>query len=111
MDVNVRVMLSYDYNHFEISLSKDCDKLVDANELRKDAQRLADEAIRQYKIAKKMAEQKLNREHEKSQLIQEIEMIRHIPESEWNAVQKAKIKALEDEKYWNEFDYDYENDW
>ena len=44
MEASVKIMRSYDYNHFEICLSDDCEDLKAVNELRKSAQRLADEA-------------------------------------------------------------------
>lgn len=58
MNASVKIMLSYDYNHFEVALSEECEDLKAANELRKSAQRLADEAVRQYKVAQEMAAKK-----------------------------------------------------
>ena len=44
---SVKIMLSYDYCHFEIALASDEEmELKEINEMRKDAQRLADEAVR-----------------------------------------------------------------
>lgn len=106
----VRVMLSYDYNHFEIALSADDYPDLEPNELRKQAQRLCDEAVRQYKVARTKAGQRLNLRAERANLEREIEQIRKIPESEWSAEQKAKIKALEDREYWERHRYDYEDD-
>lgn len=55
---SVKVMLSYDYSHFEVSMTLENDegltkKKID--EARKDCQRLADRAVEQYKIAKQKA--------------------------------------------------------
>ena len=43
MSASVKIMLSYDYCHFEVSISSDANTVVAANELRKAAQRLADD--------------------------------------------------------------------
>jgi hypothetical protein len=56
MGASVKIMLSYDYCHFEVCKSTDeniSDKEI--NEMRKSVQRLADEAVRQYKVAKERA--------------------------------------------------------
>ena len=47
---------------------------------------------------------------EKNELEEEVKKIRNIPESEWNATQKAKVKALADADYWLGHDYDYDDD-
>ncbi|RLE42115.1 hypothetical protein DRJ16_05260 [Candidatus Woesearchaeota archaeon] len=101
-------MLSYDYNHFEVCLSSDKEMtLKEVNELRKDVQRLADEAVRQYKIAKEMAVKKTNLQHEREELEKEVLAMKQKPETEWTAEEKAKAKALEDKEYWERFNYDY----
>jgi hypothetical protein len=49
MQASVKVMRSYDYCHFEVCLSLDKEMtLGEINNMRKDAARLADEAVRQY---------------------------------------------------------------
>ena len=112
MQASVKIMLSYDYNHFEICLSNDDEMDVQAvNELRKTAQRLADEAVRQYKVAKKKAELALRLKQEREYLKQEVASLALMPESELTAEQRAKRKALDDEAYWNQAEYDYEDDW
>ena len=60
---SVKVMRSYDFCHFEVSLSSVNDgeiSSVEVDELRKEAARLADKAVEQYKIAKKLTEFKDN---------------------------------------------------
>lgn len=55
---SVKVMLSYDYSHFEASMSVENESglaLSDIDEARKKCQRLADKAVGQYKKAKQMA--------------------------------------------------------
>lgn len=108
---SVKIMLSYDYNHFEISLGNDLEMtLAEADSLRKDAQRLADKAVEQYKTAKRLAGQKANIMSEKHLLEREIEKIKTKPESEWTATDKAKVKALQDHDYWTQYDYDYDDE-
>ena len=109
--VSVKVMNSYDYSHFEVCLSTDEPiGLFDANELRKKAQRLVDESIRQYRKHKQMANDKQAMEYEKQSLSEQVAKIRQKPESEWNESDKAKVKQLQDEAYWHRFDYDYQDD-
>ena len=109
MNISVKVMLSYDYNHFEIALS-DEGTIEDANELRKTAQRLADEAVRQYQAAKEAVNKRFGRQEEYDFLMREIELLKLKPDSELNAEERAKIKALDDFEYWNAFEYDYDDD-
>jgi hypothetical protein len=79
--------------------------------MRKVAQRLVDESIRQFQVAKVKASQRANRKFEKESLEREISRIKEKPKSEYTAEDKAKIKALADHKYWSEHDYDYNDDW
>lgn len=58
---SVKVMLSYDYSHFEASMSLENDNGLTVKEIdaaRKDCQRLADKAVAQYKTAKAQAAQR-----------------------------------------------------
>lgn len=110
MNASVKIMLSYDYNHFEVSLSAENLDLNQVNELRKSAQRLADEAVRQYKVSKEKASRKEQLSYEKDRLTYEVKRINEKPESEWTAEEKAKVKALSDEEYFNRFNYNYEDD-
>ena len=112
MTISVKVMLSYDYNHFEICLSDEAEvvTIFEVNKLRKRAQRLADEAVRQYRVAKDTEFQRIARTNEFNGLAREVEGIRMHPTSEWTAEQKAKVKALDDKEYWDAFSYDYDDD-
>lgn len=57
----VKVMRSYDYCHFEITLSgslggtPELERFKAIDEMRKEAARLADKAVEQYKVAKRWA--------------------------------------------------------
>jgi len=81
---SVKIMLSYDYCHFEVCLGSDENLSLDQiNEMRKDAQRLADRAVNQYKTAKKYEQIKLALEREYKRLEREVETIKKdIPEGE-----------------------------
>ena len=109
----VRVMLSYDYNHFEVSLGvPDGATLKEMNEARKNCMRLCDEAIRQYKVAKRREEVKLQLDGEWERLEWEAERIRKIPEDERTPDQLAIMKSLADYAHWDKsrYDYDYGDD-
>ena len=108
MKASVKIMRSYDYNHFEISLSTEEDLTIDqVDSMRKEAARLVDKAVAQYKISKmessKFPDQELSRQ---AQIIKE-----NFPQSEWTDAQKALIKRHEDNVYWANRPYDYEDDW
>jgi hypothetical protein len=112
MDVSVKVMLSYDYNHFEILLSEECESLEAANRLRKSAQRLADEAVRQYKIAKDIAAKREGSKYEKQVFMERIGVIQSKPKGERTGNEIAMLKQYEGELWQDQFDYryDYEDD-
>jgi len=107
MKASTKIMLSYDYSHFEICLSSDEDlTLKQIDGMRKDTQRLADKAVHQYKVAKREAERMIYG-GEQDRIEKEVKVIReNYPKSEWTPEQKAKVKALEDFQY-----YDYQDDW
>ncbi len=108
---SVKVMNSYDYCHFEVVLGSDEDlSLQQVNELRKSAQRLVDNAIRQYQVAKSKATRRAELQYERRRLEAEVAEIEEKPESERTAEEKAKVKVLEDHAYWSQHDYDYGDD-
>ena len=103
----VKVMRSHDYCHFEVSLSTDtANTISEVDSLRKEAARLADKAVEQYKVAKSAA----NRiEAFKSKW--QLEMANEVPESERTPEMKAIIKFHNDEAFRSRFTYDYEDDY
>lgn len=107
---SVKIMLSHDYNHFEICLSSDNEmNLKQVNELRKSAQRLADEAVRQYKVAKERAEHNLG--YDKEQFIKKIDDIKNIAVNLRSIESVAMLKHYEDTEWQKQFDpYDYDDD-
>lgn len=111
MKARVKVMLSYDYCHFEIALEAKVARLSEVDELRKDAQRLADKAVSQYKIAREDASRQYIQENTRKKLSREVLVItENYPRSEWTPEQKATVKAYEDAEYALRCGYDYEDD-
>lgn len=103
MNATVKVMRSYDYCHFEISLSDDCADLDAVNELRKQAAILADEAVRQYKIAKEKEGQRQYKEREMKQLLDKIDFIAKKPKSEWTCEEAALMRSKADKDFFKDY--------
>ena len=102
MKSSVKVMRSYDYCHFEISLSSDEEMTIpQINEMRKDAARLVDEAVRQYIIAK--TKMSATWTLQKANIFKQADIIRQKPISEWTPEDKAIMKIITDKNYeqWN----------
>jgi ABC-type transport system involved in Fe-S cluster assembly fused permease/ATPase subunit len=112
MGASVKIMLSYDYCHFEVALSSDTINTTEqANELRKHAQRLADEAVRQYRAAKSFEEGKMRNKFELDSLERKVKTIKeNFPQSEWTSAQQATVKAYDDMMHEMNSRYDYEDD-
>ncbi len=113
MDSYVKVLRSYDYNHFEFCIPLDEKATVqERNEARKDAERLANEAVRQYKKAKEMARKRDDRQLKIDYFILKITAIQDIPQSERTPEELAMLKQYEDKNWESQFDYpyDYEDD-
>lgn len=116
MGAAVKIMLSYDYCHFEIMKSTD-QPVTDAeiNELRKDVQRLADKAVAQYKISREALDKIASIDREKSNLEWHYNKIKTIPESERTPEMDAIIKKFENVEYWKNrrerYSYNYEEEY
>ena len=113
MKASVKIMLSYDYSHFEVALSSDDDlDARDVNLLRKRAQRLADEAVRQYMRAKEAAANRAQGKYAKEQFLRDIKRIETTPEQERTVRDLATLKQYRDENWEAQFedDYDYDDD-
>lgn len=106
----VRILLSYDYCHFEVSKQIEGENItqVEIDKARKDCQRLADKAVGQYKKAKTEASSKLAYSSERVNLEREVTAIKLRDEREWSHLDKAKVKALED--YNQDWRYNYDDD-
>jgi len=100
-------MRSHDYCHFEIALSTtDSVTVANVDDMRKDAARLADKAVKQYKIAK-AAKERYDRINEPYRLAQ----AQATPEDERTPEEKAIIKFHQDVAFRARFAYDFEDDW
>jgi hypothetical protein len=112
MGASVKIMLSYDYCHFEICKSTDqavTDPEIDA--MRKDCQRLADKAVHQYQLAKVCQQKRAQDRCERADLEREVNCIVHdIPPDAQSPEDKAKIKALADTRWAERHRYDYEDE-
>jgi hypothetical protein len=115
MMASVKVMRSYDYCHFEISLanelSPDRDPVEQTDLLRKAAARLADKAVEQYKVAKENLSAIDSDRARLENLRYNVERIKEQPESEWTPEEKAMVKKLSDRNFNARRRYDYEDDW
>lgn len=114
MGASVKVMLSYDYCHFEVCKSSDQELTNEQiDEMRKDCMRLCDKAIRQYKIAKASLSGNTQRKEEWERLRREVEVIERLDEGDRTPNQMAKVKLLRD-RDWDVYIsecYDYQDDW
>jgi len=107
MSASVKIMLSYDYCHFEISKGSEQELTnKEINEMRKDVQRLADEAVRQYKKAKEVAQNINNRKY----IERDIKEIQSKLEGDRTINEVARLKEYEDEKWEAQFVYNYDDD-
>jgi hypothetical protein len=110
MSASVKIMLSFDYCHFEICKGTD-ENLTNQqiNDLRKDCQRLADEAVRQYVVSKNQFA-KIN-PYEKEVFDSRIKNILEKDESSLTIEETAMLKQYRDEEFQRQFEpYDYEDE-
>ena len=109
---SVRILRSYDYSHFEVSLSSTEAKSPEAvDELRKIAARLVDKAVAQYQVAKINAIKLLRDKQQRQFLVMKIDGIRAKEEGSRTVREQADLKAFEDEQWQASRGYDYEDDW
>lgn len=115
---SVKVMRSYDYCHFEVNLAANVDCPPDSPEsewfkqvdnLRKNAARLADRAVAQYKVSKAAHQAE---ESSWDSMRYAAKNAERMPEAERTPEDKAAIKALADARFALEQRYyDYQDDW
>jgi hypothetical protein len=115
---SVKIMLSYDYSHFETSMSLDNEDGLsnqDIDNARKECQRLCDKAVSQFKVAKQVAASRERGEHSRQRFISLCNRIEKTPDSERTPEQIATLKQRDDEAWMKrrfEYDdYDYEDDY
>lgn len=110
---SVKVMLSYDYSHFEASMSVENESgltMQDIDEARKKCQRLADKAVGQYKKAKQMASNRSDGEYQMRNFQEQCERIKAKDEQDRTIKEIAMLKQYEDENWQANFMYEYDYD-
>lgn len=110
---SVKVMLSYDYSHFEASMSLENDNGLSVQEIdyaRKDCQRLANKAVAQYKTAKEMAAKRSDGQYRMDNFESECRKIKTKDEQDRTVKEIAMLKQYEDEAWRDQFLYDYDFD-
>ena len=111
---SVKVMRSHDYCHFEVALAASVECPPDSPEwfqqvdnLRKNAARLADKAVTQYKVAK---DARQSEDSSWGSMLYAAKQAERTPESERTPEEQAAIKALADARF-SQRRYDYQDDW
>ncbi len=108
---SVKVMLSYDYCHFESSMTLENENgvsLKEIDEKRKDCQRLAYKAAAQYKKAKEAAANRNDGEYKMKNFEDECRRIEKKDEHDRTLKEIAMLKQYKDENWRAQFDYDYD---
>jgi len=112
-NASVKVMLSYDYSHFEASMSLENDNGLTVKEIdaaRKDCQRLADKAVAQYKTAKAQAASRNDGQYKMKNFEAECIKIKAKDEHDRTLKEIAMLKQYENENWQAQFDYHYDYD-
>lgn len=112
---SVKVMRSYDYCHFETSMSLENDSGIAPGEIdlaRKDCQRLCDKAVAQYKKAKESAAKRTDGTYAMQNFEAECKRIAAKNEHDRTLKEIGMLKEYEDQAWREKFDYhyDYEED-
>lgn len=112
---SVKVMLSYDYSHFEANMGLENEKGIkihDIDNARKMCQRLCDKAVGQYKTAKSSAAKRSHGEYEKANFEAKCKSIEAKEEGDRTINEVAMLKQYNDENWRAQFEdnYDYDDD-
>ena len=110
---SVKVMLSYDYSHFESSISLESDLSITLNEIdeaRKNCQRLCDKAVGQYKTAKELAAKRVDGEYQMVNFEDRCKKILDKKEEDRTIKEMAMVKQYQNENWRAQFNYDYDDD-
>jgi hypothetical protein len=110
---SVKVMLSYDYSHFEASMSVENEgglSIKDIDDARKNCQRLADKAVGQYKTSKSQAAKRVDGEFRIQNFEAQCKAIANKDEHDRTLKEIAMLKQYQDENWRAQFDYDYDYD-
>lgn len=107
---SVKVMRSHDYCHFEVQLGSSLPlDTAGVDAMRKEAARLADKAVAQYKVAKEQLE--LKERGVGYYEAREAERIGEIAETDRTPEEQATLKDYNDRLHRATRSYDYEDDW
>lgn len=112
-NASVKVMLSYDYSHFEASMSLENDEGLSTSEIdnaRKSCQRLANKAVEQYKVFKLSAAKRQDAQYQMTNFESECKRIKDKNEHDRTLKEIAMLNQYENEKWQEKFDYDYDYD-
>jgi len=117
--ISVKIMRSFDYCHFEVALSACSDGHGNpitvsseiADDLRKQAARLVDKAVAQYKVAKANAAKVETREYERASDERRAKSIEAMAETDRSPEQQAELKKFKDTAWAQSREYDYQDDW
>jgi hypothetical protein len=107
---SVKVMQSYNYCHFESSMSLENEEgipLKDIDNARKECQRLTDKAVSQYQKAKEMAAKRADGAYLIQNFKDQCEKIKKKDEHDRTIKEMAMLKQYEDENWQAQFDYEY----
>jgi hypothetical protein len=112
---SVKVMLSYDYSHFEASMALENDNgltMKEIDEARKNCQRLADKAVSQYKIAKDSASRRQDGQYKMDNFVSQCKKIEAKTEGDRTINEIAMLNQYKQENWQSQFlyDYNYEDD-
>lgn len=108
---SVKVMLSYDYSHFEASMSLENENGIQLHEVdnaRKMCQRLADKAVNQYKKAKSFAAMRTDGKYQMENFESQCKRAKLKPEGERTVNEVAMLKQYDNENWQSQFDYHYD---
>lgn len=106
-EASVKVMRSYDYCHFEVTLGTDEPKTLDEiNDMRQQAAILVDDAVRQYRTAKEKESVRFNAEWKKRDFLRKVEQIEKKPKGDWTPEDAAIMRSHEDSEFWRQFEED-----
>ena len=112
---SVKVMLSYDYSHFESSMTLENDNglsILEIDEARKSCQRLASKAVGQYKEAKDSAARRTDGQYRMQNFERTCQNIASKPEGDRTINEVAMLKQYQNEAWRSQFEdnYNYEDD-
>lgn len=112
-NASVKVMLSYDYSHFEACMSVENEQGLTTGEIdnaRKDCQRLAIKAVEQYKVYKSNAAKRSDGQYQMLSFESECKKILSKAEGDRTLNEVAMLKQYQDENWRDSFQYDYDFD-